>query len=487
MNDFYTLLINGESLPANSGDRFKVINPATGEVVAECAKAGKAETQHALEAAHDAFLGWREISARERCDLMRKAATIFRERIDKIARLLTMEHGKPLQDSYKELHFSADVIDYYAEEARRLFGIHFEGDAGPTHSFLLKQPVGVVAAITPWNFPVDLLSWKVGPALAVGCTLVVKPPSEAPLAAIEFLRAFEDAGLPPGVINIVTGSGRTVGAELVSNPISRKIAFTGSTITGLWIAQEAAKQLKHVTLELGGSAPFVVFKDANLDLAVPQALRRAFSHTGQICISVNRIYVHESVADEFTKRFSESATRLRVANGLEVPDADMGPMINEAGLQTTLDHLADAVNKGAKVLAGGKPPEGVEFTKGSFFLPTVLSDVTPEMKVMQEETFGPLAPIATFSTVDEAIEMANDSPYGLAAYIFTGDINTAIYAAERIDAGGIGINVNDITDIRGPFGGRKMSGIGRELGQPGLDSYLEWKHVRMLFQKPRDL
>ena len=482
----YNLLINGEWLPSDSGERFDVINPATGEVVAACAKAAVAETGRALEAARAAFEGWRHKPARERCDLMHQAASIFRERIDDIARLLTLEHGKPLQDSYKELQFSADVIDYYAEEARRQFGRHFEGDAGPTHSFVLQQPLGVVAAITPWNFPVDLLSWKIGPALAVGCTVVVKPPSEAPTAAIEFLRAFEDAGLPPGVVNMVTGSGGTVGAELVSNPISRKIAFTGSTATGLWIAQEAAKQLKHVTLELGGSAPFVVFKDADLASAVPQALRRAFSHTGQICISVNRIFVHEHVADEFTRRLAEGARQLRVANGLAVPDADMGPMINAAGLDTTRDHLADAVQKGARVLAGGREPEGHEFAGGFFFLPTVLSGATPEMKVMQEETFGPLAPVATFRTVDEGIEMANNSPYGLAAYVFTRDLDTAMYAAERIDAGGIGININDITDVRGPFGGRKMSGVGRELGQPGLDSYLEWKHVRMLRQKPKD-
>ncbi len=486
MNKQFNLLINGEWLPANSGEQFDVLNPATGEVVAQCAKAGVPETQAALTAAQEAFISWREKPARERCDLMHKAAAIFRERIDDIAQLLTLEHGKPLQDSYKELHFSADVIDYYAEEARRQFGTHFEGDAGPTHSFILQQPVGVVAAITPWNFPVDLLSWKVGPALAVGCTLVVKPPSDAPTAAIEFLHCFEDAGLPPGVINVVTGSGRIVGAELVTNPISRKIAFTGSTATGLWIAQEAARQLKHVTLELGGSAPFIVFKDADLDLAVPQALRRAFSHTGQICISVNRIFVHEAVADEFTERFTERAAKLRVANGLEVPDADMGPMINEAGLQTTRAHLADALEKGATLLTGGNVPAGESFAKGFFFEPTVLAQVTPEMKVMQEETFGPLAPIATFNTVNEAIDLANNSPYGLAAYIFTRDLDIAMYAADRIDAGGIGININDITDIRGPFGGRKMSGVGRELGQPGLDGYLQWKHVRVLRQPPRD-
>lgn len=481
----YDLLINGEWQPSESGDYFDVINPARDEVIAQCPKATVTETILALEAAQNAFDVWRYTPARQRSELMHKAAAIFRERIDHIAELLTLEHGKPLQDSYKELNFSADVIDYYAEEARRLFGTHFEGDAGPTHSFVLKQPVGVVAAITPWNFPVDLLSWKVGPALAVGCSVVVKPPSQAPLAASEFLRCFVDAGLPPGVVNIVTGAGSTVGATLVTNPISRKIAFTGSTPTGLWIAQEAAKQLKHVTLELGGSAPFLVFRDADLDLAVPQALRRAFSHTGQICISVNRIFVHEDVSEEFTRRFAESASKLLVADGMKVPDADMGPMIDEAGLDTVVEHLQDAVEKGASILTGGGKPEGEEYSRGYFFLPTVLTDITPDMKVMREETFGPLAPIGIFKTTDEAIQMANDTPFGLAAYIFTRDLDTAMYAAERIDAGGIGVNVNDITDMRGPFGGRKMSGIGRELGQPGMDSYMEWKHVRVLRQEPR--
>ncbi|RME43806.1 MAG: aldehyde dehydrogenase family protein, partial [Chloroflexi bacterium] len=371
------------------------------------------------------------------------------------------------------------------EEGRRLYGTHFEGDGGATHSFTLKQPIGVVAAITPWNFPVDLLSWKVGPALAVGCTVVVKPPSEAPLAAIEFLRCFHEAGLPPGVINIVTGPGSQVGAELVTNPLSRKIAFTGSTETGVWIAREAARHLKRVTLELGGSAPFIVCRDADLDLAVPQALRRSFSHTGQICISVNRIFVQQEVASAFTERFAEAASRLRVADGLAVPDADMGPMISEQGRQTVREHVADAVKKGARVLTGGKEPDGPEFARGFFYLPTVLTDVTPDMRVMQEETFGPVAPIATFHTLDEGIEMANNSRYGLAAYVFTRDLDTAMYAAGRLEAGGVGININDITDIRGPFGGWKASGLGRELGEPGLDSYLEWKHVRVLRQHPQ--
>jgi succinate-semialdehyde dehydrogenase/glutarate-semialdehyde dehydrogenase len=480
----YELLINGQYLPAQSGEYFSVVNPATGETVATCAQAGVSDTQAALQAAHDAFPSWSRTSGRSRSDIMHAAAAIFRSRISELSRLLTAEQGKPVKDSNKELQFTADVIDYYAEEARRNFGLHFEGDGAPTHSFTMRQPIGVVAAITPWNFPVDLLSWKVGPALAAGCTMVIKPPSEAPLAVSEFIRCFVEAGLPAGVLNLVMGPGRPVGSEMVTNPLSRKIAFTGSTNTGLWIAQEAAKQLKPVTLELGGSAPFVIFKDADLDLAVSQALRRAFSHAGQICISVNRIFVQENLSRKFIEKFTAAARALRVANGLEVPDADLGPMISESGRQTVREHVSDAIEKGARVLTGGHEPEGAQFSKGYFYLPTVLVDVTPTMRIMQEETFGPVAPIATFKTVDEGIDMANNSPYGLAAYIFTNDLNTAMYSAERIQSGGVGININDITDIRAPFGGMKQSGMGRELGQQGLDSYTEWKHVRVLMKKP---
>lgn len=484
MRDKYDLLIDGEWTANQSSERLEVTNPANGETVARCALAGRTEAQVALQAAHTAFPEWARTPARERAELLHAAMDLFRERLEDIAVLLTREQGKPLRDAQKELRFSADVIDYYAEEGRRLYDKHFAGDASTAHSFTLRQPIGVVATITPWNFPVDLLSWKVGPALAVGCTLVAKPPLEAPLSSIEFLRCFHDVGLPPGVINVVTGPGSEVGAELVTNPLSRKIAFTGSTATGEWIAQEAGRGLKRVTLELGGSAPFIVCPDADLDWAVPQALRRSFSHTGQICISVNRIFVHEDIAGAFTERFAEAAAKLRVADGLAVPDADMGPMINEEGRQKVREHVADAVEKGAQILTGGQEPDGPEFSEGFFYLPTVLTNVAPNMHVMQEETFGPVVPIATFKTLDEGIAMANNSPYGLAAFIFTRDLDTATYAAERLEAGGVGININDVTDIRGPWGGWKASGIGRELGEPGLDSYLQWKHIRVQRRDP---
>ncbi len=481
-----TLLINGEWRAAGDGGTLDVTNPANGAVVQTIAQATLDDVREALAAAEAAFPKWAALPARERAQIMREGMALFRARLDEAARLLTLEHGKPLNDSLKECRFSADVVEFYADEARRIEGTHFAGDLGPTHSFVLKQPVGVVGAITPWNFPVDLLSWKLGPGLAAGCTFVIKPPSEAPLAATLFVRALADAGLPPGVVNIVTGPGRTVGAELVTNPATRKIAFTGSTATGLWIAEQAARQLKHVTLELGGSAPFVVCDDADLNIAVPEALRRSYSHTGQICIAVNRIFVHRDRYAEFTARFAEAASKLRVtADGLAEPDADMGPMINAEGVETVRQHVEDAVQRGAKVLAGGGVPQGAEYARGFFYLPTVLVDVARDCRVMREETFGPVAPIVPFDTLEEGVALANDTPYGLAAYVYTSDVDKAFYTAQNLRAGGVGVNVNDITDIRGPFGGMKMSGIGRELGDPGMDAYMETKHVRFRYRPPR--
>lgn len=480
-----SLLIGGEWRSSADGATFAVTNPATGQTVADVSRATVEDARAALEAAQKAFPIWSGMAARERARLMHRAMDIFRANLDETARLLTLEHGKPLNDSLKECRYSADVIDFYAEEGRRIEGTHFAGDLGATHSFVLKQPIGVVAAITPWNFPVDLLAWKLGPGLAAGCTFALKPPSEAPLAATAFVRAFHEAGIPPGTLNIVTGPGRTVGAELVTNPLSRKIAFTGSTETGLWIAEQAARQLKSMTLELGGSAPFVVCRDADLDIAVPEALRRAFSHTGQICISVNRIFVQRQRFEEFVDRFTEAARKLRVtADGIAEPDADMGPMISAAGLETVRQHVDDARQRGAVILTGGAAPDDPKYDKGFFYLPTVMINVHRDMRVMREETFGPVAPIAAFDTLDEGIDMANDTPYGLAAYLYTQDLDAAFYAAQRIRAGGIGINVNDITDIRGPFGGMKQSGIGRELGQPGMDSYMEVKHIRYRYRVP---
>jgi len=481
-----TLFINGVWREATGGAQMPVTNPATGEKLQVIASAADVDVLHALESAQAAFAVWSQMAAREKAAIMHRAMAIFRdEMLDDAARLLTQEHGKPLNDSYKECRYSADVIDYYADEARRVAGTHFTGDIGPTHSFVFKQPVGVVGAIVPWNFPVDLLAWKLGPGLAAGCTFVVKPSELAPFAAMKFVEAFNRAGIPDGVINVVTG-GPEVGKALVQHPLTNKIAFTGSNAVGRWIAEHAGRQLKPVTLELGGSAPFIVCKDADLDIAVPEALRRTYSHTGQICISVNRIFVQRDVFEPFADRFAEAAAKLRVtANGLEDVDADMGPIITESGLQKVQQHVADAISRGATLCVGGAVPDGEQYEKGYFYSPTVLTDVKMDMAVMREETFGPVAPIAQFNTVQEAITMANDTPYGLAAYIYTADLDTAFYAARQIKAGGVGINVNDVTEIRAPFGGMKQSGLGRELGEPGLDAYMDIKHVRYRHRPPK--
>ncbi|MEZ4666326.1 MAG: NAD-dependent succinate-semialdehyde dehydrogenase [Anaerolineae bacterium] len=482
-----TLLINGIWRAALSTKSLPIINPAYGAVIASVADAGPEDVDAAVRAAAAALPQWSATKGRERATLMHRAMDNFRSKyLDETARILTQENGKPLNDSIKECSYTADVIDFYADESRRITGTHFAGDMGNTHSFVTKEPVGVVAAILPWNFPVDLLAWKIGPGLAAGCTFVIKPSEEAPLAVLKLVQAFLDAGLPNGVLNVLTG-GRATGATLVQHPDVQKIAFTGSLATGQWIGQQAALQMKRVTLELGGSSPFIVCDDANIEVAAQQALRRCFSHTGQICISVNRIYAHHSIFDEFTQHCVALTRKLRVASdGLHEPSADMGPMISAAGVVKVESHVSDAQQKGAKVLVGGNRPKGIEYSPdGYFYNPTVLIDVSPEMKVMSEETFGPVAPIASFIGLEEAVNMANNTPYGLAAYIFTNDMNRAFYAARHLRFGGVGVNVNDITDIRGAFGGMKQSGIGRELGVPGLDSYLETKHIRFAYQDPK--
>ncbi|HSD58740.1 MAG TPA: NAD-dependent succinate-semialdehyde dehydrogenase [Methanotrichaceae archaeon] len=470
------MLINGELVASLSGKVEIIRNPANQEPVAEVSVGSREDARLALEAAKAAFPEWSRTTSALRADLLHEAARLVRKRSEDIARLLTMEMGKPLKGSRLEILASADTLDYYAEEGRRNFGQWIT--SSNSRSIVIRQPVGVCALITPWNFPVDLLAWKVGPALAAGCTLVAKPPSKAPLAATEFIKTVNEAGLPPGTVNAVHGPGSEVGAELVENPISRKIAFTGETSTGKWIMEKAAKYIKRVSLELGGQSPFIVCADADLEKAAAACAQRAFNNMGQICISVNRIYADEKVADEFTSRLLERTRRFKIGSGLE-NDVDLGPMASEAQRQKTKEHVADALQKGAKLLYGGSEPEGREYEKGFFFLPTVLSDANHSMKVMREETFGPVAPIMRFKTLDEALVLANDTEYGLAAYVFTESLKTAIYAAERLEAGGVGVNVNSVVDMQAPFGGWKQSGFGRELGHYGLESYMEIKHIRL--------
>ena len=472
------MLIDGRDLPLEEGgDRRAVIyNPANQEAVAEVAVGSRQDARLALQAAERAFLLWSKTSSQKRGEILHEAAGRVRDSSERIARLLTLEQGKPLKYARTEVLSSADVLDYYAEEGKRNYG---EWITGPrSRSIVLRQPIGVAALITPWNYPVDLLAWKVAPCLAAGCTFVAKPPSLAPLAATEFVRAVSQAGLPAGAANVVHGPGGEVGAELVESPISRKIAFTGETATGRSIMAAAAAHIKRVSLELGGQSPFIVCADADIKAAAASAAQRAFSNMGQICISVNRIYVADEVAEAFADELVARAERFKIGSGLD-PDVDLGPMFSRAQRVKTREHVADALEKGAELLSGGREPEGEAYEKGYFFLPTVLCRADHKMKVMQEETFGPVAPVMKFKSLEEAISLANDSPYGLAAYIFTSDLKTALLAAEGLEAGGIGVNVNNVVDLQAPFGGWKESGIGRELGRWGLEAYMETKHIRL--------
>ena len=470
------MLINGEDVASLSGKVEIIYNPANQEPVAQVTVGTRQDACQALQAAKKAFPIWSAASSQERAKILHAAADLVRQRAEQIARLLTLEMGKPLKNAKMEILSSADVLDYYAEEGKRNFGEWIT--SSHSRSIVLRQPVGVAALITPWNFPVDLLAWKVAPALAAGCTFVAKPPSLAPLAATEFVRTVSEAGLPPGAANVVHGPGSEVGAELVENPISRKIAFTGETQTGREIMAHAAAHIKRVSLELGGQSPFIVCADAELEAAATAAAQRAFSNMGQICISVNRIYVAEEVAEQFTKLLVRRAERLKIGDGM-LPDVDLGPMFSRAQRERTRSHVSDALEKGAELLTGGSEPEGEAYEKGYFFLPTVLGKADHNMRVMREETFGPVAPIMKFKTLEEAVTLANDSEYGLAAYVFTNDLKTALRAAEGLEAGGIGVNVNNVVDLQAPFGGWKESGLGRELGHYGLEAYLETKHIRL--------
>lgn len=479
MENEFLMLIDGEWVRAESNQTFKVINPATCETITHVPNGDKEDARKALEAAKKACPDWSGSLPIQRASLMRKASALVREREKEISRVLTQEQGKPLGEARGEVSSSAETIEYYAEEARRILGEVIPSDSAKIRSFVIKQPIGVVATISAWNYPVKLLSWKIAPALIAGCTIVAKPASYTPLSVIEFFRCFVDAGIPPGVVNLVTGSGTTVGRELVENPIVKKVAFTGETGTGKEIIRRSAQGLKKVSLELGGNCPFIVCDDADVEMAAKEGVYRAFRNMGQVCNSINRIYVHRKIADQFIEKFVERTRELHVANGLEEPDADLGPMISDEQRKHVKEHIQDALEKGAEILHGGKEPEGGKFSQGFFFQPTVLINVDHTMRIMKEETFGPVAPIMVVSDIDEAVKLANDTRYGLVSYVYTKDLKRATLIAESLECGTVGINDVSGGEISSPYGGWKESGLGLELSHYGLEEYLQVKQIRI--------
>ena len=474
------MFIRGEWVEAQSKDKMGIVNPAYGEIFAEVPKAHKEDVEKAISAADDAFKDWSLLSPFKRGEYLRKASNIVLDRINEIAKLMTQEEGKPFKEAAGEVKKGAKILRYYAEEGERIYGRIIANEETNTESRVIYQPIGVAGAISPWNYPIELLAWKVGGALASGCTVVAKLPSEAPLSPLAFVRCLNDAGIPKGVINAITGSGSEIGPILFNSKVVKKVAFTGSTKTGRDVLSGCIDTFKIVSVELGGSLPMVVCKDCNVGKAVSGAVRRSFRNMGQICIAINRIYVDEAIYESFIKKFTEGTKKLKIGDGLK-EDCDLGPMCTYNGVKTAISHIEDAVLKGAKIACGGQKPPGEKYKKGYYFEPTILRDVNHDMLVMKEETFGPVVGVMPFKTTAEAIELANNSPYGLAAIVFTENLSLANRLALEIKAGNIAINNVDAGVINAPYGGWKDSGFGHEHGPEGLYEYLLIKHIRVRY------
>ncbi len=478
----FSMLIDGEWVGSENGEFIEVVNPATEEAFATVPRATEQQVEKALLAAQKAFPAWAALSPFKRAEYLWRASDILEERQDAIGRLMTQEQGKPMKEAIGEVEKAVEMLRFYAEEGKRACGQVIANTDPHDQSMIIKQPIGVVAALSPWNYPVELTGWKAAASLAAGCTIVAKPPSLTPLSPLEYWKCLFDAGIPAGVINAVTGSGETVGRNLVGSPISRKIAFTGSSEVGLDIQDQAKNSVKKISLELGGQCPLIVSKSCDLDKAVKGAVRRSFRNMGQICIAINRIYVDEVIYEAFLELFKEETLKLVIADGVEKPDADVGPMAGRDGLEKTKRHIEDALNKGARLICGGGRPQG--FEKGYFFEPTIIADATHDMLIMTEETFGPAVGVAPYETLDEAIRMANDTPYGLASYAFTNDLHEMNKFAQELQAGSVSINNVDAGIMNAPYGGWKQSGIGHEHGHEGLEEYLQLKHVRVRYREP---
>ena len=465
-------LINGEWVDADSGEWLPVYNPANQEVVADVARCAQAETRRAIEAAHDALRSWRARTAKDRGDLLRRWFDLMMAAQDDLGEILTAEQGKPLAEARGEIAYGAGYVEWFAEEARRVYGDTIPAQSPDQRILVVKQPVGVVACITPWNFPNAMLTRKIAPALAAGCTVVCKPANATPLSAYAIAELAQRAGIPAGVINVVTGQTSEIGRELTGNPTVAKVTFTGSTPVGKQLMKECADTVKRTSMELGGNAPFIVFDDADLDAAVAGALISKFRNAGQTCVCSNRLLVQDGVYDEFATRLSAAAQALKLADGRE-DAAEIGPLIDENAANDVLSFVENAVELGAEVITGGKRSE-----LGTCFVePTVLTNVTPAMRVFREEIFGPVAPLLRFHTEEEAIAMANDTEFGLASYFYSRDIGRIWRVSEALEYGIVGINEGIISNPAAPFGGVKESGQGREGSKYGLDDYLEIKYM----------
>jgi succinate-semialdehyde dehydrogenase/glutarate-semialdehyde dehydrogenase len=472
-----SMYINGEWCAASDGRTRTVENPATETVLASVPLATAADLERALAGTADGFARWRRVSAWERSDVLRRMAVAIREQVDRFALVMTLEQGKPVAQARGEVLASADQFDWYADEARRIYGRTVDGHSAETRILVRREPVGPVAAFAPWNFPSLLSARKIAPALAAGCSVVVMAPIEAPFSTLLFAEVAEQVGLPAGVLNVVTGDPPAVSEHLVGSPVIRKVSLTGSVPVGVELVKLAAGQMKAVSMELGGHAPVLVFPDADVRRAATVAALGKFRNAGQVCIAASRFIVHESVGEEFTDVFVETTRELRLGNGQDA-GVEVGPL-STAGRRASVQELVeDAVGRGATVRFGGSAPE--EFQVGYFFTPTVLTEVLPDMRVMTEEPFGPIAPITTFASFDEAIALANATPYGLGGFVFTEDLTTAFRASEELEVGMVGVNHLTIATAEAPFGGVKLSGYGREGGTEGIDGYTVTKYTSLL-------
>ena len=464
--------IEGQWRDARSGDTIAVTNPANGQPLGSVPKMGAEETREAIDAAHRALPAWRALTAKARANILRRWFNLMMEHQDDLARLMTLEQGKPLAEAKGEISYAASFIEWFAEEGKRIYGDTIPGHQPDKRLIVIKQPIGVTAAITPWNFPSAMITRKAGPALAAGCTMVLKPASQTPFSALALAELANRAGVPAGVFNVVTGSAGAVGNELTSNPLVRKLSFTGSTEIGRQLMEQCAKDIKKVSLELGGNAPFIVFDDADLDNAVEGALASKFRNAGQTCVCANRLYVQDGVYDRFAEKLQQAVSKLHLGDGLQA-DVTTGPLIDEKAVAKVQEHIADALEKGAKVLCGGK----AHALGGNFFQPTILVDVPNNAKVAKEETFGPLAPLFRFKDEADAIAQANDTEFGLAAYFYARDLSRVFRVGEALEYGIVGINTGIISNEVAPFGGIKASGLGREGSKYGIEDYLEIKYM----------